>query len=150
MKRAYLILWCAAVAILAYLILDYWNARNATPLVKFERQWAEDVAQLEASKKLPKPWFDVREVELFGGTPESRGWLKEMKIPVAQKNPDGQHKLEVLIVPWEEDGKTGVMIQYNLTELKSKNMIYELGRTLILSDAKAKDPIKAFLDEMKL
>lgn len=148
LRRAYLILWCAAVAILAYVLLDFFAARNAPDYKKFEKQWADDVAQLEASPKLPKPWFDVREVELIGGTPESRGWLKEIHIPVVVKKPDGQHKLEVLIVPWEEDGKTGVMIQYNLVDLKSKNMIYELGRTLVLSEPKSKDPLKAFIDEI--
>lgn len=148
MKRAYLVFFCLAVAVLAFCLLDYWSSRNAPSYKKFEKQWADDVAQLEASPKLPKPWFDVKEVEVFGGDPASRGWLKEIHIPVGQKNPEGQHKLEVLVVPWEEGGKAGVMIQYNLVDLKTKNMIYELGRTLILSEGKSKDPLKAFVDEI--
>lgn len=148
MKKAYLIAWCAAVAIMAYVFLDFWIGRNAPNFKKFERQWADDVAQLEASPKLPKPWFDVSEVEVFGGTPESKGWLRQIQIPVVQKNPNGQHKLEVLIVPWQEGGESGVMIQYNLVNLKTKNMIYELGRTLILSEAKSKDPLQAFIQDL--
>jgi len=149
MKRAYLMFWCLAVAVLAYVLLDFWLSRNAPLYKRFERQWAEDVASLEASPKLPKPWFDVREVELIPGTPESKSWLRSVKIPLGQKNPNGQHKLEVLIVPWEEEGKAGVMIQYNLVNLKTNNMIFELGRTLILAEPRSKEPIKALLQDLQ-
>lgn len=135
---------------MAYVFLDFWLSRNAPDFKRFERQWADDVAQLEASPKLPKPWFDVAEVEVFGGTPESKGWLRQIHIPVEAKNPkSGKYKLEVLVVPWDEDGKSGVMVQYNLVELKSKNMIYELGRTLVISDGKTKEPLKTLIQEFK-
>lgn len=129
----YLILWCAALAISAYIVLDYWHLRNAPLYKRFERQWAQDIDSLEKSRKLPPPWFDVAEVELIGGNPEGKKWLKQIKVPVDAKNAKGHHKLEVLIVPWHEDGKDGVMLQYNLVDLKTKNMIFELGRTLLLA-----------------
>lgn len=137
MHRAYLFLWCAAVGICAFLILDYHQGRNASDQKRFEQWWADDVASLEASPKLPKPWFQVSEVEVFGGTPASKAWLREIQIPIHQKNPKGQFKLEALVVPWEENGNTGVMVQYNLVDLKSKNMIFELGRTMVLSEQKS-------------
>jgi hypothetical protein len=143
LNRSYLFLWCAAAGILAYLALDFHQQRNAPDYRKFERWWADDVAQLEASPKLPKPWFDVREVEVYGGTPESKSWLREIHIPLGPKNLKGQHKLEVLVVPWEEEGKTGVMLQYNLVDLKSKNMIFELGRTMVFEAPEPQAPPKA-------
>ncbi len=133
MKRIYLILWCTALAILAYIVLDYWQVRNAPLYKRFERQWSRDVGSLENSKKMPSPWFDVAEVELIGGNPEGKKWLKQIRPPVGIKNAQGNHKLEVLVVPWHEEGTDGVMVQYNIVNLKSKNMIFELGRTLILS-----------------
>ena len=142
LKRAYLAFWAVAVALLAYVVLDYWQSRNAPPFKRFERQWAEDVRQMEESGKLPKPWFDVAEVEIIPGKPEAKVMLRQIHVPLAGKKKDGQHRLEVLVVPWEEEGKTGVMLQYNLTETKSKNMIYELGRTLILSEPEPKNPLQ--------
>ena len=132
-KRLHLLLWCMAVAILAFIVLDFWNTRNAPLYKKFESQWRQDISLLISSKKLPPPWFDVREVELIGGTPETRGWLPRINSPVIATKPDGKHRLEILIVVWEEQGTHGALIQYNLVNLQSKNMVWELGRTLILS-----------------
>ena len=132
-QRLHLLLWCAAISLLAFVVLDYWSSRNAPIQIRFERMWRDDVALLEGSTALPKQWFDVSEVEIFGGTPETKGWLRKISPPIAVKTASGQHKLEVLVVAWEEEGIRGVLVQYNLVDLKSKNMIWELGRTIILS-----------------
>lgn len=126
------ILLALAVGMAAYVCFDYWLTNNAPLYRRLERQWAEDVDQLEASKKLPAAWFDVRDLEIYGGTPESKEWLSRIKVPIKTKK-DGQHKMEVLVVVWEEEGKRGVLVQFNLVDLKSKNNIYELGRTYILN-----------------
>ena len=136
MKRAYLLMWCAALAILAFVLLEQWNVRNAPMHQRFERQWAEDVTALEASPKLPKPWFDVSQIEVIGGTPDTKGFLRRVQVPLKVKNPNGQYKLEALVVLWTEDNQNGVMIQYNITDLKTNNMVYELGRTLVLNQPK--------------
>lgn len=150
LKRFYLLLWGISIAILAYGLLEHWDRRNAADPVKFERLWEEDVHDLESSGKLPKPWFDVREIELVGGNPEGKRWLRQIHVPISIKKPEGDHKLEILVVPWREDGQRGVMIQYNLVNIKSQNMIFELGRTLILSQPHDKDPVKAFLQDLGL
>ncbi len=149
MNRAYLLLWCAAAGIVAFLLLDYHQSRNLPKHKLFEQWWADDVANLEASPKLPKPWFDVREVEVFGGTPVAKGWIREIDIPLRQKNPNGKYKLEALVVPWDEDGKSGVMVQYNLSEFESKNMIFELGRTMVYGEEQkpATEPAPAKSDK---
>src|SRR6478609_9054170 len=113
LTRIYLLLWCASLAIVSYLVLDLWLSRNAPIHKRLERQWAADVKALESSPKLPKPWFDVSEVEIIGGTPESKSWLRQITVPVGPKKENGNHKLEVLVVSWQEDGQSGVMIQYN-------------------------------------
>ncbi len=132
-QRLHLLFWCLAMAILAFGVLDFWTSRNSPLPFRFERFWQEDVALLESSKSLPQQWFDVSEVEVYGGTPETKSWLRRIQLPIIAKNPNGQHKLEVLVVAWEEDGQKGVLVQYNLVDLKSKNMIWELGRTLLLT-----------------
>ncbi|MGZ3721911.1 MAG: hypothetical protein ACXVA9_03200, partial [Bdellovibrionales bacterium] len=105
-----------------------------------------DVEQLEASGKLPKEWSDVSLIEVIGGTPETKDWLGRIYVPLKSKK-GGHYKLEVLVVVWEEEGKRGTLVQYNLVDLKTQNNIYELGRTFILSKPKSKEPFKAMLEE---
>jgi hypothetical protein len=148
-KRAFLLLWCLAAGVLAFVALDFWQYRNAPLYKKLETRWHQDVAALEASGKLPPPWFEVGEIELFGGTPETKSLLKRIRIPVAAKKKDGSHKLEVLVVAWEEDGKRGALVQYNLVDKKSQNMIWELGRTLILSEDRSENPFQRLIQELR-
>jgi hypothetical protein len=142
------LLLCAAFAILAYVCLDFWSSRNAPLYKRFERQWKEDVEQLENSKKLPPAWFDVRDLEIYGGTPESKDWLGRIQVPLRTRA-EGKHKLEVLVVAWEEDGKRGTLVQYNLVDLKTGNNIWELGRTFILTRPPLANPLADLLEELK-
>lgn len=146
-KRISSLFLCFAVAILSFVVLDFWSSRNAPLFKRFERQWHEDVTKLEKSAKLPKGWYDVAEIELIGGTPETKDWLRRIKVPLEPKKADGKHKLEILVVVWEEDGKRGVLVQYNLVDLETKNMIFELGRTLILSQPRPKNFWQAIKQE---
>lgn len=132
LRRIALLIWCIAVSTASYVILDFWSARNGPLSKRFERQWREDVHQLEDSGKLPKPWFDLKEVLIIGGTPETKKMLRQVQHPL-KTNPKGEYRMEVLIVAWEEEGVRGVMVQYNLEDIKSKENLYELGRTLILN-----------------
>ena len=149
-KRAALLLFCISVATLAFVVLDVWSSRNAPLFKKLESRWTEDVQLLESSRKLPKGWEDIGEIELVGGNPETKAMLRKIKVPLSIKKKDGQHKLEVLVVVWEADGKRGALTQYNLVDLKTKNMVAELARTLMLTDPEEKDPLKEFLKELKL
>lgn len=131
LNRIHLIVWCLAAAILSFVILEYWNSNNAKSFQKFERLWQEDVALLEQSGKLPAGWFDVAEIVVIGGTPESKDWLKRIKTPLKLKS-GGNFKLEVLVVVWEENRKKGILIQYDLVNKESGNNDWELARTLII------------------
>lgn len=136
-QKLHLLIWCAAVGIAAFACLNYYSQARAPLYKKFEQQWLQDVQDLEASKRLPKPWFEVKNLEVVGGTPETKEWLSRIKVPL-KINPDGGHHLDVLVVAWEEEGKRGALVQYNLVDLKTRNNIWELGRTFILSKPRAK------------
>lgn len=132
LRRIALLICCVAVSTASYVILDFWSVRNGPLSQRFERQWHEDVRQLEASGKLPKPWFDLKEVVVIGGTPETKKMLRLVQHPLETK-PQGAYRMEILIVAWEEEGVRGVLVQYNLEEIKSRENLFELGRTLILN-----------------
>lgn len=131
-KRLSLLLLCAAAGLTSYTLLDFYRHQKAPLYKKLEAQWEADVRALEKSGKLPAAWKEVKEIKIIGGTPETKSWLKRIQIPL-KENPDGKHRLEVLVVVWEENGKKGALIQYNLEDGASANTLMELGRTLILS-----------------
>lgn len=150
LKRTALLLICLSAGLLSFVMLDLWSSRNAPIFKRLEQRWTDDVELLESSNKLPKGWSDIGEVELFGGNPETKALLRKIEVPIRPKKKDGGHKLEVLVVVWEAEGKRGVLTQYNLIDLKTKNMVAELSRTIMLSDPDAKDPIKEFFKDLKL
>lgn len=146
-RKLSLLLWCAALALLSFVILDFWHSRNAPAFKKFERLWSDDLELLEKSGKLPPGWFDVKEVEIIGGTPETKRLLKRIQVPISSKNPEGKHRIEVLLVLWEEGGKLGVTIQYNLSQIETRNQVLELGRTLILNKSDLIMDLKSLFGE---
>lgn len=147
-KRLAPLALCLGVGIVSFVLLDFYSTRNAPLYKELERQWHEDVETLEASGKLPKGWFAAKELEIYGGTPETKSWLKRIKIPLKSKD-KGEFRLEVLVVAWEEEGIIGALVQYNLIDLKSKNMIWELGRTLTLRRPRSQDPWKSLLEDLR-
>lgn len=120
-----MVLW---VGSMGYLLLQ-----EASPSEKLEILWNKDIQLLKQTKSLPSAWYDIDHVEFYGGTEIAKSWLNEMTVPIEVK-PKGHYTLEVLLVDWKENQKAGAMIQYNLVDQKSGNMVWELGRTLILND----------------
>lgn len=96
--------------------------------------WERDLQTLQEQNKLHPGWSQIREVVLIGGTPTTKKWLKEIGSPV-RINPKGDHRLEVLVLNWTDEGREGAVVQYNLVNLKTGNMIWELGRTFTLKEA---------------
>lgn len=129
--RIALLFLCAATGLMAYACFNYWSVRHAPLFRRLEWQWRQDVDALEASHKLPPSWTDIREYKLIGGNPETKAILPRVQVPL-KTNPKGQYIMDVLVVLWEESGKRGVLIQYNIENLKTKNTVAEIGRTLIL------------------
>ncbi|MGE0763407.1 MAG: hypothetical protein AB7N80_09015 [Bdellovibrionales bacterium] len=94
--------------------------------------WEQDVEKLSASGKLPKAWNEIKEIQLIPATDNAKLWLKNVRVPIRLKS-DGGYKMEILVVSWEEEKASGAIMQYNLVDLKTNNMIWELGRTFVLS-----------------
>lgn len=93
--------------------------------------WEQDLEKLKAANLLPEAWSDIREIELNPTTDNAKLWMKNVQVPILLKS-NGQHRLEILGVSWEEGHSSGLILQYNLVDLKTNNMIWELGRTFTL------------------
>lgn len=145
-KRAVMLMWCIAAALIAYVALDFYSGRNVPLYKKFEIQWKADVHLLETSGKLPKAWSEVGEIKVTGGTPDTRTWLQRIKVPIEARK-GGSVKLEILVIAWEENRKIGVTVQYNLSDRKTGEWIKEVGRTFIVKDGN--QPVSSFTDFLK-
>lgn len=148
-RKLSLLSFGVAIGLVAFVLLDHYS-RLRLPLPKrFERQWAADVTELEASGKLPAAWSEVGEIKIIGGTRETRDWLDHVKSPL-KPNPQGRHRMEVLVVIWEENGKRGALVQYNIEDGKTGNTLSEIGRTLILSTpVSEKNPFVGLLEDLR-
>lgn len=132
-----------AFALSSYLILDLWSSRNGPIGQRFQRLWYNDVRLMEDSGKLPKPWWNIKEVTVVGGTPDTKKMLRQVAHPI-KTSPDGQYNMEILIVYWEEEGVRGVLVQYNIEDIKSRENVFEEGRTLVLSPRTLMDELQEF------
>lgn len=132
-QLAGLILIITALFGFGYALWDYQSFQALPPPEKLERLWKNDIRKLKKAQKLHPGWKNIAEIESFAGTDPAKKWLKEIQIPIATQV-NGDHKLEVLLLSWEDEGKIGAVIQYNLVDKKSGNMVWELGRTFILNE----------------
>lgn len=130
--RPHLLLFCLATGLVSYILLDAWSARNAPLYRRFERFWSQDVELLTRSSKLPKSWYEVSEIKIIPGSIETKNLLNRFESPLKVTKLDGPNRLEVIVYAWKEGEKIGVLMQYNIEDIASRNTLWELNRTLIL------------------
>lgn len=103
---------------------------------KIESLWKRDMVRLVQAQTLPKEWGDIGEVIMNPVSPKAKEWASQIEVPVGLHK-GGQHRLEIFFDEWkDEQGQFGVVIQYSLIHIPSKNTIWEGGRTLVLSENK--------------
>lgn len=105
-----------------------------SPRERLQYLWTQDINTLKSSQILPTGWYGIKNIEYEGGDSTAMKWLKEgLHIPITL-NKDGTHRLEILILSFEDTGRIGAIIQYNLVNLTDQNMEWELGRTFYLNN----------------
>lgn len=132
-KRVGAVLIAASVLIALLLTftalrLDYWLA---PPNEKFVRSWQDDIALLQESKRFPQEWYEIKEVNIRSDNSPAQEWIENLKAPITL-NPNGTYRLNVFVIHWLEDIRYGVVVQYNLVDLRNNNTVWELGRTFKL------------------
>lgn len=129
-----LLLFLVAICTLGWILLsifrlDFWLL---PPKQKFLRAWYEDIKLLEASKKLPSEWNEVREIVIRSNNSPAQEWIAGTLSPPIRKKPTGTHRLNIFVIHWEEGNRYGAIIEYSLIRLSDQNTDWELGRTLKL------------------
>lgn len=92
------------------------------------RQFEDDMHFLKERKFLPTMWNDLKEIHLSPTSASTTQWLKESQ-PRIETHPDGKYSLEYVLI----DDKEAVMVQLNITDLQSKNKVWELSRIYSLT-----------------
>jgi hypothetical protein len=131
-KFGFLILIIAiAVAVFAaakVFRINYWLL---TPNEKFQQSWTEDVKLLEKTGQLPKEWQQISEINVRTDTSPVQDWIDKNRMPI-QRTASGSYRLDIFLTHWIDHNRYGVVVQYDLIEKKSKNLVWHLGRTFKL------------------
>ena len=120
-----------ALAISIYVGYSYYEVQNFTQEQLLEKLITSDLNKLRSRNILPASFDKISHMEVQTGTEQARKWLEKMKLPIEQKA-DGQYKMEVLLMSFEDEGKTAAIIQYNIINNNTHDMEWELGRTFYL------------------
>jgi hypothetical protein len=92
---------------------------------KFILAWQEDLQRMDRLRTLPPGFKDLKSVEYIATTEKLKVMLK--KYPMDFKTSGkGRYALEILL---DELKGGGLMMQYDLVDLKSGNTVWERGRT---------------------
>lgn len=109
---------------------------NSTEVERLQSLWNQDVADLEKAKALPEGWYRIKSTEFYSGDNGAQKWIDQKLHPPQKTLPNGTHRLEILLLSFEDKGKIGAIVQYNLVDIKTQNMEWELGRTFYLNSNK--------------
>lgn len=109
---------------------------NSTQVERLQSLWNQDVASLENAKALPEGWYHIKSIEFYSGDDGAQKWINEKLRPPQKTQDNGTHRLEILLLSFEDEGKIGAIVQYNLVDIKTQNMEWELGRTFYLNSKK--------------
>lgn len=95
----------------------------------------QDLEQMVAKKTLSQAFFDLRTLEIKNLSKDVEGWLTPASFPFVMKN-EGKNRLSVQVDLWKspETGQDGVLVQMQIYDIASQNLIWELGRTYILQE----------------
>lgn len=122
------------------------SSRFGSETDRLQMLWQKDLEILESQNKLPESWQSVKEIKYSSGSPVAKAWLNKVKAPI-QLVGNGKNRIEIFMDSWREDGKYGVVIQYQTIDLATRNTIHEFGRTLTIGETSATTIVATVSDD---
>lgn len=104
-----------------------------TPAQQLSKMINDDFATLTAEGQLPPEWNNIATIEIRMNSTLARTILGKER-PHIQRVQEGANYLELEIMDLPDDENPGVIIQASLFDIKSKNKIFEIGRTYTMND----------------
>ncbi|MFM6927299.1 MAG: hypothetical protein ACKOX6_02490 [Bdellovibrio sp.] len=103
-----------------------------TPAEQLVQLIDDDFSNLEQEAQLPKQWKSIATVEYRTSSVLARAILGKSK-PGIQRVKNGTHYLEVEVLDLPDETNPGIILQASLFDIKSKNKIFEIGRTYTMN-----------------
>lgn len=117
------------------------QSKKQTPAEQLIEMINEDFNQLDREHQLPKQWNSIATVEYKMGSGLARAILGKRR-PQVQRIQEGTAFLEMEIMDLPDESNPGIIIQASLFDIKSKNKIFEIGRTYLMSDLNEENQIE--------
>lgn len=99
-----------------------------TPAQQLAGLIESDFHALAQNKELPAAWNSIEKVEVRMNSTLAKALLGSL-LPTFNHAPNGKNLLELEIVDLPDEVNPGIIIQASLFDIKSKNKIFEIGRT---------------------
>ena len=116
------------IGILGFSVHQFQSYMNLSDADKVSLLWKRDIEILKREKHLPQIFDQISEFEFFHGSHRAKKWMKDLKVPFEKKQ-NGSYVLEILVISIDDKDFNAAVIQMDVIDKKSQNLIYELGRT---------------------
>ena len=121
-----------------------------TPAQQLSQLIERDFEQLVKDKSLPQQWSTIRSTEVRMNSQLAKTLLgKTLPEVPAHKVAEGDHYLELEIVDLPDDENPGLIVQASLFNIKTKNKIYEIGRSYTMKDLNHDKSVEENLNDVK-
>lgn len=118
------------------------DCAQMTPAEQLVKLINDDFSELSATQQLPKEWNSIATVEYKMGSELAKALLGKTRRPTFQRIKEGTAYLEMEIMDLPDEENPGIIIQASLFDIKSKNKIFEVGRTYSMNQLNKEEPAK--------
>jgi hypothetical protein len=126
-----------AAATLAYLTFKGDNSADRcvqlSPAQQLSQMIDRDFQNLSKEGQLPEAWRSIATIEYKVSSQLASAILGQER-PHIQRFQEGKNFLEVEVLDLPDENDPGIIIQASLFDIKSKNKIFEIGRTYTMND----------------
>lgn len=112
--------------------------KQLTPAEQLTQLIENDFSQLKTTNQLPTTWENIVSIEYRIESQLAKNLLGS-KRPTFTRTQEGTHNLELQFMDLPDEENPGIIIQASLFESKTKNKIFEIGRTYRMSDLNYSD-----------
>lgn len=103
-----------------------------TPAQQLVKLINDDIDNLKREGQLPKQWNSIATIEYKVRSDLARTLLGSEKLTL-QRVKEGAFFLEVEVLDMPDENDPGIILQMSLKDIKTKNKIFEIGRTYLMS-----------------
>ncbi|UYL09947.1 hypothetical protein B9G69_005075 [Bdellovibrio sp. SKB1291214] len=115
------------------------NCVQLTPAQQLVKLINDDIDNLKREGQLPQQWNSIATIEYKVRSELARTLLGSEKLTL-QRVKEGAFFLEVEVLDMPDEIDPGIILQMSLKDIKTKNKIFEIGRTYLMSTLNRQQP----------